>query len=255
MINLVDVVKHLETKYPKTLAYEWDNVGLQVGSLNRKASVILVTLDVTKDVVKEAIALKADLIISHHPLIFKPVSSVATESPRGWMIDKLIKNDIALYAMHTNYDLADGGMNDRLAKLLGIRDPKLLDETEKIGRYGAIDPQSMSSYILKVKNALGIGSARFIGAIDKNVVIVGVSGGSGSNHVGQAKRQGCDLYITGDVTYHTALDCVQMGLSVLDVGHYAEKIFKGAVAEELSEAFCDLKVVVSAVDTDPYVTL
>ena len=150
MINLVDVVKHLETKYPKTLAYEWDNVGLQVGSLNRRASVVLVTLDVTKDVVKEAVAFKADLVITHHPLIFKPVSSVATESPRGWMIDKLIKNDIALYAMHTNYDLADGGKNDRLAKLLWIRDPKLLDETENIGRYGTIDPQSMSSYILKV---------------------------------------------------------------------------------------------------------
>ena len=254
-MNLSDITKHLETKYPKTLAYDWDNVGLQVGSLNRKASVVLVTLDVTKEVVKEAIALKADLIVTHHPLIFKPVASIATESPRGWMIDRLVKNDVALYAMHTNYDLAEGGMNDRLAKLIGIREPKLLDETENIGRYGDVDPQPMSQAIMKIKAALGVSTARFIGTLDKNVSVVGVSGGSGSNHVGQAKRRGCDLYVTGDVTYHTALDCVQMGLSVLDVGHYAEKVFKAAIAEELSAAFPDVRVVVSAIETDPYETV
>lgn len=254
-MNLTDITRHLEAKYPKTLAYDWDNVGLQVGSLNKKASVVLVTLDVTKDVVKEAVALKADLIVTHHPLIFKPVASIATESPRGWMIDKLVKHDVALYAMHTNYDLADGGMNDRLAKLLGIREPKLLDEEEGIGRYGAVDPQPMAGFIMKAKAVLGVASARFIGSIDKNVSVVGVSGGSGSNHVGQAKRQGCDLYVTGDVTYHTALDCVQMGLSVLDVGHYAEKVFKTAIAEELSAAFPDVRIVVSTVDTDPYETV
>jgi len=254
-MNLIDIVKFLETKYPKELAYDWDNVGLQVGSLNRRTGIVLVTLDVTKDVVKEAIALKADAIVTHHPLIFKPIGSVATESPRGWMIEKLIKNDIALYAMHTNYDLAEGGMNDRLAALIGIRAPKLLDAEEGIGRFGDVDPQPMSSYILKVKNALGVSTARFVGNIDKNVGVVGVSGGSGSNHVGQAKRQGCDLYVTGDVTYHTALDCVQMGLSVLDVGHYAEKVFKTAVADELATNFPDLRVVVSGVDTDPYETL
>jgi dinuclear metal center YbgI/SA1388 family protein len=254
-MNLIDIVKFLETKYPKELARDWDNVGLQIGSLNRKAGVVLVTLDVTKEVVKEAVAVKADLVVAHHPLLFKPLSSVATESPRGWMIEKLIRNDIALYAMHTNYDVAQGGMNDRLASLLGIRDPQLLDEDEGIGRYGAIDPTPMAECILRVKNVLGIESARFIGVLDRNVTVLGVSGGSGSNHVGQAKRKGCDLYVTGDVTYHTALDCLQMGLSVLDVGHYAEKIFRNAVADEIAAAFPDVKVVVSAVDTDPYVTL
>lgn len=251
-MNSIDVIKVLETKYPRLLAYDWDNVGLQVGSLNKKASVVLITLDVTKDVVREAVRLKADLIISHHPLIFKPVASIATDSPRGWMIDRLIKNDIALYAMHTNYDLAEGGMNDRLAALLGIREPKLLDETERIGRYGAVDPDTTSGFIRKVKERLGIASVRFIGSADKPVAIVGVSGGSGSNHVGQAKKQGCDLYITGDVTYHTALDCVAMGLNVLDVGHYAEKIFKTAIYEELTAVFPAINFVISGVETDPY---
>jgi dinuclear metal center YbgI/SA1388 family protein len=254
-MNLIDITKHLETAYPKALAYDWDNVGLQVGALNRKAAIVLVTLDVTKDVVREAIALKADLIVTHHPLIFKPLASVATESPRGWMIDKLIKNDVALYAMHTNYDLAKGGMNDRLAALLGIRDPELLDEAENIGRYGEVEPQPMAAYIQQVKQALGLASARFIGSSDKIVRVVGVSGGSGVNHVGQAKRRGCDLYVTGDVTYHTALDCQAMGLAVLDVGHYAEQIFKGAIAAELAAAFPDVQVRVSRVDTDPYATV
>lgn len=254
-MNAIDIVKFFETKYPKTLAYEWDNVGLQVGSLNRKCKTVLVTLDVTKEVVAEAVELKADLILSHHPLIFKPIYNVATESPRGRIIAELIQNRIALYSAHTNYDLAEGGMNDELATVLNIRHAELLDETENIGRYGTVDPVPVLEYIDFVKQTLGIRSARYIGKTDSVVQIVGISGGSGSNHVGSAQKKNCDLYITGDVTYHTALDCRAMGQNVLDIGHYAEAIFKTAVSKLLSEAFPDVEFHVSAVDTDPYVTL
>ena len=254
-MNAIDIIKYLETKYPKSLAYDWDNVGLQVGSLNKKTKSILITLDVTKEVIKEAIAKKVDLIISHHPLIFKPLMSLSIESPRGWMINQLIKNDIALYTMHTNYDLADGGMNDELARLLNIQEPKLLDEIELIGRVGSVEPQSMKSYIDFVKTTLQIDSSRFIGSLDKPVKRVGISGGSGSNHVGQAKKQNCDLYITGDVTYHTALDCLQMGLNVLDIGHYAEKIFKKAIRNDLQSQFLDVLILESMVDTNPYIAI
>jgi len=254
-MNAIDIIKYLETKYPKTLAYDWDNVGLQVGSLNKKTKAVLITLDVTKEVVKEAIAKKIDLIISHHPLIFKPLTSVAIESPRGWMINQLIKNDIALYAMHTNYDLAEGGMNDELAKMLHIHEPILLDEIDHIGRFGTIEPTPMKAYIDFVKKVLEVDSVRFIGSLDKTVQVVGISGGSGSNHVGQAKKQNCDLYITGDVTYHTALDCLQMGLNVLDIGHYAEKVFKKAISTDLTAKFTDISITDSLVDTNPYVTL
>jgi dinuclear metal center YbgI/SA1388 family protein len=254
-MNGIDIVKYLDAKYPKELAYEWDNVGLQIGSLNKKVTTILITLDVTKETIKEAITHQAEMIISHHPLIFKPIHSVTIESPRGWMINQLLKNDMTLYTMHTNYDLADGGMNDVLAALLGISNPLLLDEIDKIGRYGDVEPMGMLAYIAKVKEVLNTDSVRFVGSLDKTVKRVGISGGSGSNHVGQAKKQNCDLYITGDVTYHTALDCEQMGLNVLDVGHYAEKVFKKAIFEDLKVNFPEIKIVISSIKTDPFTTL
>lgn len=251
-MNGIDLVRFLETKYPRSLAYDWDNVGLQVGTLNKPVKKALVTLDVTPDVVREAIALKADFLISHHPLIFKPIFNVTVESPRGWMIQKLLAHGIPLYSMHTNYDLAQGGMNDVLAAKLGIRDAKLLDETEGIGRYGAIDPTPLEDYVAFVKTALNAEHVRLIGSTSRKVATVGVSGGSGSNHINEARRRGCDLYVTGDVTYHSALDAIQMGQLVLDVGHYAEVVFKEAVALELAAAFPDLTVLVSQIDTDPY---
>jgi dinuclear metal center YbgI/SA1388 family protein len=254
-MNSIDIVKYLETKYPKTLAYEYDNVGLQVGSLNKKCQIVLVTLDVTKEVIQEAIALKADLIISHHPLIFKPLLSVATETPRGKIVADLLKNNIALYSAHTNYDLAEGGMNDELAKVLGIQNPQLLDEDERIGRWGPIQPSPIADYIAFVKRVLAVDNLRFVGKLEGTVKIVGVSGGSGSNHFGSAMKKNCDLYITGDVTYHTALDCLALGQNVLDVGHYAEKIFKKALQADLEKTFPAISFLVSKVASDPFQSL
>jgi len=251
-MNGIDLIRFLETRYPKSLAYDWDNVGLQVGTLNKPIKRVLITLDVTPDVVREAIQLKADFLISHHPLIFKPINNIQVESPRGWMIQKLIKHDIPLYSMHTNYDLADGGMNDVLANLLGIADTAVLDPHEQIGKYGHIVPTMLEDYIVLVKQALSTDSVRLIGTSSHPISIVGVSGGSGSNHIAEAKRRGCDLYITGDVTYHNALDAIQMGQVVLDVGHYAEQVFKTAIHTELTAAFPELSFVVSMVDTNPY---
>ncbi|MDD3126095.1 MAG: Nif3-like dinuclear metal center hexameric protein [Candidatus Izemoplasmatales bacterium] len=251
-MNSIDVIKYLESKYPKSLAYEYDNVGLQVGTLNKKCTTVLVTLDVTKEVIAEAIACHAELIISHHPLIFKPLMNVMVESPRGSIIAQLIRHNIALYSAHTNYDLACGGMNDELAKVLGIMNPQVLDETEGMGRFGAVEPQPMETFIAFVKTQLNAKTARYIGSMNGPVKIVGISGGSGSSHVGQAMKKNCDLYITGDVTYHTALDCQAMGQNVLDIGHYAESIFKQAIQADLQAMFSDLHVLVSQINTDPY---
>lgn len=254
-MNSIEVIKYLESKYPKTLAYEYDNVGLQVGSLNKKCTTILVTLDVTKAVIAEAIAVKAELIISHHPLIFKPLLNVTIESPRGYIIEQLIRHNIALYSAHTNYDLASGGMNDELANALEIINPQVLDDSEGMGRFGTVKPQPISSFIAFAKDRLGVKTARYIGSLEGEVKIVGISGGSGSNHVGQAMKKNCDLYITGDVTYHTALDCQAMGQNVLDIGHYAESIFKRAIKADLQAMFPNLCILASMVDTDPYLTL
>ncbi|MBU1145505.1 MAG: Nif3-like dinuclear metal center hexameric protein [Firmicutes bacterium] len=254
-MNSIDVIKYLESYYPKTLAYEWDNVGLQVGTLNKKIKKCLITLDVTKEVVKEAIDKKVQLIISHHPLLFKPLLSVQIDTPRGWIIHHLIKQDISVYSIHTNYDLATGGMNDEFAKILKIQSPKLLDEEENIGRYGEIEETSMTEFIQFVKKKLEIDQVRLIGSLDKTIKVVGISGGSGSAHLFQAKRKNCDVYLTGDVTYHTALDALQIGQCVLDIGHYAEKIFKKAIASKLRVEFPEIDFMISEMNTDPYLTI
>lgn len=251
-MNRIEVTKYLETLYPRDLAYEWDNVGLQIGTLNKPLKRLMVTLDVTKEVVREAIERKVDLLISHHPLIFQPLSSIAFETPRGNMIQKLIKHDIALYSMHTNYDLADDGMNDNLAKLLEIRNPKLLDQEAGIGRYGDIDPKPLPEFIEYVKAKLKLDSLRVVGDGNRLVKVVGISGGSGQQHMYQAKKRGCDVFLTGDISYHSALDAREMGFTLIDISHHAEVWFKIFISELLRERFPDIEIFVSDVDTNPY---
>lgn len=251
-MNLIEIIKYFETKYPKELAYEWDNVGVQVGSLNTIAKKVLVTLDVTKEVVKEAIELKVNMIISHHPLIFNPIESIIFDTPRGWIIKNLIKHNITVYSAHTNYDLAEGGMNDEFARVLNLKNPALLDEIDNIGRYGDIEEMSFDEFVEKLKKDLKIENLKVIGRSDKLIKRVGISGGSGSKHMYQAKKRNCDVYLTGDVTYHTALDAVQLGITLIDIGHHAEKIFVDAIIRDLTSVFSEIEFISSSVNTNPY---
>jgi dinuclear metal center YbgI/SA1388 family protein len=238
--------------FPRDNAYEWDNVGIQVGTLNIEAKRILVTLDVTKEVVKEAIEKKVNMIISHHPLLFNPLDKIIFDTPRGWIIKNLIKHNITVYSAHTNYDTTDGGMNDEFARLLGMENVKLLDEIDKIGRYGSIEKMHIIDFISFLKDKLDIESVKVIGNDNKFIETVGISGGSGSKHMYQAKMRGCDCYLTGDITYHTALDAVGMGITLIDIGHHAEKIFVKAIIRILSQQFKEVEFIASEVDTNPY---
>lgn len=254
-MNSIDIVKYLETKYPKEAAYEWDNVGLQVGSLNHRVKKVLVTLDVTREVVEEAINQKAELIISHHPLIFKPMMNVSIETPRGWMIHHLIKHGISLYSMHTNYDVASEGMNADFAERLGLVNLTVLDETENIGLVGEMTPVSFSDFVEQIKTQFQLLDIKLIGKPRETIQKIGFSLGSGSHHMAHAKRKNCDLFLTGDMTYHSALDAIQMGLSVLDIGHHAESIFKETIQKKLSIRFPEIEFVLSSVNTNPYQSL
>lgn len=254
-MNSIEIIKYLEEFYPKEKAYDWDNVGLQVGSLNSRAKRVLITLDVTKEVVKEAIDLKVDLIISHHPLIFKPVFNVQVETPRGWIIHQLIKHKIALYSMHTNYDVSEGGMNDEFARLIGLTNKEVLDEQEQIGLIGNINETSFDDFIARLHQEFDISDIKLIGNRKDRISKIAFSLGSGSHHMAPAKRKNADVFLTGDVTYHTALDAIQMGLTILDIGHYAEKIFKKAILRLITEQFSEVEVLISAVNTNPYLAV
>ncbi|MGM0495645.1 MAG: Nif3-like dinuclear metal center hexameric protein [Bacillota bacterium] len=253
-MNLVDIIKFFERKYPLELAYEWDNVGIQVGSLNQQAKKVLISLDLTKEVVKEAIKLKVDMILTHHPLMFKPMDKIIFDSPKGWIIKNLIKNNITVYSAHTNYDVAKGGMNDTLANALDIKNPKLLDLEDEIGRYGEIKTMEFVDFIDYIKQRLNIETLKVIGNTDKTIKTIGISGGSGSKHMYEAKKVGCDVYLTGDVTYHTALDAIALGLTIIDIGHHAEKIFVPTIKEELTKEFSDIEFIESKINTNPFIT-
>jgi dinuclear metal center YbgI/SA1388 family protein len=190
--------------------------------------------------------------LSHHPLLFNPVDKIIFDTPRGWILKNLIKHNITVYSAHTNYDLADGGMNDEFARILGLKNVGLLDEIEGIGRYGDVEKINIKDFIRDLKIKLNLETVKVIGSDDKEIERIGISGGSGSKHMYQAKFRGCDVYLTGDVTYHTALDAESVGITVIDIGHHAEIIFVDAVTDYLSKQFKDIEFVKSQVDTNPY---
>lgn len=256
-MNGSSLLKALEKDFPRHLSYDWDNVGVMIGTMNRPVSNVLITLDVTKETLKKAKALGADLIIAHHPLIFGSLKEIHYDTYKGQIIRDIIKADITVYAMHTNYDLADGGMNDMLAARLNLSHVaplEMVDETHGIGRIGTLeDPKPLGETIEQIKKTLEINNARYIGKdTDKLIETVAISGGSGADHAQAAKKKGADLYITGDVTYHKAHDMLQMGLRALDVGHSAEKHFKTAMKTWLETHFDTLKVSVFEDSQDPF---
>lgn len=359
------VFKFMEEWAPKELAYDWDNVGLQIGSYNQKVQKIMVTLDVLESVVDEAIEKDVDLIIAHHPLLFKPLKNINIDSPQGRTIKKIMAHNITVYAAHTNLDVATGGVNDMLSDSLGIESVSPLITTVKqrlfkivvyvprshsdairnalsdsgagfIGNYshctfqaggeGTFKPlEGTNPYIgstnklefveeLRIEtivpeekltkvihsmieahpyeepaydiyplknegNSLGIGRIgkankemtlgkfcehvkesldlkhlRVIGDMTKTVRKVAVLGGSGEKYIHAAKQKGADVYITGDMTFHMAQDAKELGLAVIDAGHYIEKVMKQATASYLKERLTesDVETIVSETNTDPF---
>ncbi|GAB3050971.1 Nif3-like dinuclear metal center hexameric protein [Virgibacillus ainsalahensis] len=160
--NTSDIFQLMENWAPKHLAYDWDNVGLQIGSYQKNVKKIMITLDVLESVVDEAIDKKADLIIAHHPLLFKPMNQLNTGTPQGRVIQKLIQHNISVYAAHTNLDIASGGVNDIMSDLLNIKSKDVLIETdaENLFKIAVYVPKS---HIENVRNAFNEAGAGYIG--------------------------------------------------------------------------------------------
>ncbi|TAA66257.1 Nif3-like dinuclear metal center hexameric protein [Planococcus salinarum] len=362
--NGQQIIEEFEKWSPKYLAMEGDPIGLHVGTLNKKVERVLVTLDVNEAVVDEAIAKGAELIIAHHPPIFRPLKTLQTDFSQGALLEKLIKHDIAVYAAHTNLDVAEGGVNDLLAKALGLQNTEVLVETyeaelvkiavfvpesheeevrEAFGKAGAgaIGDYDHCSYTLSgtgrfrptakadpyigetgkmemteeskievvvrkfekdrviramiaahpyeevaydvftlenkerpmglgrvgllseemtlkefaglVKEKLHVPFVRVVGNWNDNVKKVAVLGGDGNKYIQQAKRSGADVYITGDMYFHTAQDAQAIGLNIVDPGHHVEKVMILGVANHMAkhtEWQCEF--LPSEVDTEPF---
>lgn len=367
-VNGQEIIQLFETWSPKKLAcMENDPIGLVIGTLNKQITKVLVTLDVNEAVTDEAIANGCELILAHHPPIFRKLANIRTDNPAGKLYEKLIKHDIAVYAAHTNLDVAEGGVNDLLADALQLESRSILEETyaEDVlklavfvptddadrlrealakagagrigayeacsytstgeGRYRALDganpyvgtigelhveqevkievvlPDSRKNKVLKAllhthpyeepaydvirldeqTNIMGLGrvgylpqemtlrefaefakkqldvpAVRVVGDLDSIVKKVALVGGDGNKYIYAAKRAGADVFLTGDMYFHTAQDAQTIGLQIVDPGHHVEKVMIAGVAKKMTALCADKKYTVefvqSEVHTEPF---
>jgi len=360
----------IERLAPKHYAEDWDVVGLQVGTLQKDIRKLMVTLEVTDAVIEEAVRDQVDLIVTHHPIIFRPIKHLVTDYTQGRKLEMLIKHDIAVYTAHTNLDITEGGMNDWMAELLQLTDVRPMKDThtEKLyklvvfvpidhhervlhavfeagagwigdyshcsfniegtgtflpeqgtdpyigkpgklehvkemrietivpesvrsavvqamlkahpyeevaydmyqvdlrgktfglGRVGKLDePVTLAAFAEQVKIAFSVHSTRVVGPLDRIITKVAILGGSGSKYVRDAIRAGADVFVSGDIDYHTAQDALADGICMIDPGHHAEEIMKEKLAaylrSELVEAGYATEVFASLTNTDPFQTL
>ncbi len=225
-----DICSLLEETAPRRLAEKWDNVGLQVGSLGGEIKKIMFSLDPCIEAVNFACSSGAQLLVTHHPLIFSPLISVHTDSFPGGVVALALEKKISLFSSHTNLDRAKSGINDALAEILELEDAEVLEdfeggEGEGLGRIGGLkESLSLSAFAERVAQRLSAESLRIVGSEETCVKRVAVVGGSGAGFALRARAMGADVLVTGDVGYHHALEASREGLCVIDAGHfYTEK--------------------------------
>lgn len=258
MITVNDVLNYLNTIAPPSMKMDWDNVGLLCGNRNAPVTKILVALDPFEAVIDEAQYESAELIITHHPLIFQPIKSVTDDTEIGRCIRKLCYYGINAINAHTNLDCAPGGVNDRLAETLGLSNIQVInpmgvdDQGKEWGllRMGEVNPQSLCDFLETVKTNLGCHGLRFVDG-GKPVQKVAVGGGACAGEMMAAYRAGCDTFVTSDVKYNQFWDAQTLGLNLIDAGHFAtENPIVSVLAEKLKSQFPDLEVVISEKHTD-----
>lgn len=226
-----DLVELLEELMPSSLAEDWDNVGLMLGRRGKTIKKILLALDLTKEVVEQAVSQKIDLIVTHHPAIFKKLKRVVDNDWQQDLLLTLAENGIAVYSAHTNLDCVSTGVNDVLAKLLKLEDTEALDDSNGLGRIGVVAETSLAEYAQTVKDALKADYV-VVGDAGKLVKKVAVCGGAGSDLIDLALAKGADTLVTGDVKYHSAQQAVFSGLNIIDAGHQPTEL---PVLEKLAD--------------------
>lgn len=256
MATVKDILRFLDEKAPFDSQLGFDNSGFLVGRGEKQVEQILVALDITERVAEEAAGLGADLIVSHHPVIWEGAKSVTDESLLGRKLLALICNDIAAICAHTNLDAAKGGVNDALASVLGLRDTALLktygfyqDGTPfGIEQVGVLPggPVSLPEFAAEVKAKLGANGVRYVDA-GRPVHKVAVGGGSCSGSMKEALAAGCDTFVTADVKYDGFLDAKALGLNLIDAGHFpTENVVCPVLVSWLKQGFPEVNVTISA---------
>ena len=239
---LREIINSIESVAPRSAQEEWDNSGMQVGDTGRDIRSVLLTTDVTPEVVDEAIMLGCDLIVSHHPLLFHGLKQVCGQTPQAQIVEKAIKHDIAIYSAHTNLDSVIGGINTKLAEKLGINEQSILIPASRdtgtptgLGVIGRLpEPMTYADFIAQIREKLVCTYVRYSRAGKEMVETVAVCGGSGAEFIGKAIEQGADVYLTADCKYHEFQDA-DGRIGLIDIDHWyserhAREIFRDILA-------------------------
>lgn len=257
MTKVSNITNYLLEKYPINLASNFDlgKVGLQFGSMDHEVKKAMIALDGSTPVVEDAIAQGVDLLITHHPFMFNSLSNLNYDNPLTKRICLVIKNELNVFAMHTNFDVAVEGMNEILADILGLENIKS-DQSEidnnAFLRYGTVVPMPLSEFANVVKTKFGESHIRIVGDDKKNIKKVGIIGGGGSFDLYKAALHGCDVFITGEIRHNHALDALDLGIALIEVSHSVERLFREKVRKMLIEKFPDVTFVYSEKDVDPF---
>ncbi len=273
-----DIFSFMDRLAPPSLAENWDNVGLILGSGEKAAGKILLCLDVTSQTVEEALKCGAQLIISHHPFIFKKIGRIHEENFKGSLIYKLIKADISVFCAHTNLDVVECGVNEKLAERLELNDITGLKKdsasasdnaaennrptdansmkTPGLGAVGYLKAGlKLEEFVAFVKEKLEVKNIRLIGHTAGDIRKVAVFCGSFDDDLEVVLRQKADILVTGDLKYHTAVDALAMGMCIIDAGHFnTEKVILPALQERIEAEFPGVEVICSKLEADPFNT-
>lgn len=255
-----DIHEVLNQIAPEELQENWDNSGIQIlVNKNQNISKILTCLEISDKVIKEAESHAADLIVTHHPLIFGKLLSINDKEITGNQLISLIQNKISVYSSHTSFDSAKNGTNQYLAELIGLHDivPMIPAEIEGcgMGRYGNLtEAVSLNHLLNKLLEVCGRTDIRVAGPVPDKIHKLALCTGSGAEFIKLAYESGCDAYITGDVKYHDARLADDLGICVIDAGHYGtEVIFAENMAQQLKDILpADVRIIASESDIYPF---
>ncbi len=247
MATVKDIYNFIDSFAPFSTQAEWDNSGLLVGNENSTVNKIIFALDVTSDVIEQAKTVGADLIVTHHPVIFKPVSSVLSNS----LIYKIIQNNMSIICAHTNYDKAIDGVNDILCKTINADVIEKIDDTflNIVTYNNTYSTDDLAKHFKDKLNCV----VRY-NNLNKNINKIAVCSGSGSDYLSHAKEMGCDALLTGDASHHSFLDADEMGIVLFACGHFeTEMIAIKPLLEKINNEF-DVECVLALQNT-PIMTI
>jgi len=263
-VRISEICEAINEIAPESIAESWDNSGLQIAMTDKPVETVYVCLEITSETVEEAASKKAEMIISHHPLIFKPIRTIDDRTATGKYILDLIESGISVYSAHTSFDSAWGGNNDDLARRIGLINIRALDdglhkESGGLGRRGEYaPPRTLGQIVEIIKESLQIDRpVGIVGDPEAMIGTVAVSAGSGADIIDDISLQGCELLVTGDTKFRHGQKAAASGIALIDAGHFhTEKIFVENMSRLLSEKFNNrLRIIESSVDRDPFIMI